>query len=124
MARLNIPPRIREGISKLLSLDDAAFISLVAGMETQSANVELITRLPAVINIPNVNSAEEEKIATAIISLHMLRASKDTPSGEFVEDVSQAIGSFDPAGQSEASRTRLLRIIEISPLIVSAKAFT
>jgi hypothetical protein len=103
MARLNIPPRIREGISKLLSLDDAAFISLVAGMETQSANVELITRLPAVINIPNVNSAEEEKIATAIISLHMLRASKDTPSGEFVEDVSQAIGSFDPAGQSEIS---------------------
>ncbi len=124
MARLNIPSRIREGISKLLSLDDGAFANLLATIKALPANVELIARLPTIINIPNVNSADEEKIATAVVSLHMLRAARDTPSGEFVDDVSQAIGSFDPAGQSEASKARLLKIVDVGPLVVSAKAFT
>lgn len=122
--RLNIPARIREGISKVLALENDAFDGLVAVLENQSANVELIGSLPTSTNIPNVNPIDAEKIVNAVVSLHMLRSSRETPSGEFVNEVSQAVGAFDPSGQSEISKTRLLRIMDINALVVSAKAFT
>lgn len=124
MARLNIPERHREGISQLLSLAPEAFNELLAALETQPPSISLITRLPTTINISTISSVDVERMVSAVTSLHLVRASKDRPSNDFVQDVSQAIESFDPIGQSEESKARLLRIINIYPLVISAKAFT
>jgi hypothetical protein len=41
-----------------------------------------------------------------------------------VQDVAQAIASFDPVGQLDSSKARLIQIININSLLISAKAVT
>lgn len=124
MARLNIPERNREGILRLLSLGTETFDKLVAALDAQPPTASLTSAFSSQINITNVSPGDAEQVLSAIIGLHIARASRDASSSEFVRDASQAIAAFDGAGQSETSKERLLRIINIRSLIVSAKAFT
>ena len=124
MARLYIPERNREGISKLFSLDAHTFDKLLTALNSQPPTVNFISEPSSKINIPNVTSSDAEKVLSAIVSLHLARASRDTSSDEFVEQASQAIVTFDPAGQQDTSKQRLLKIVNVRSLIVSAKAFT
>ncbi len=124
MPKLNIPPRNRDGLSKLLSLDPNSFDGFVAALERQSPSIKLIPRLSAVVDAPDVNRGDLEKIILAVRALYMVRASAEVPLDTFVRDVSEAIEAFDPAGQSEQAKDRLRRVLSVDSLISSSKALT
>jgi len=122
--RLNIPPRNREGISKLLSLDAVLFDQFVTALEAQTAGVKLISQLSSSISLPNINQEDLEKILSAVSALYLVRSSTDVSLESFVADVSEALQPFDAAAKSDRSRDRLRRALSVNALDTSAKAIT
>jgi hypothetical protein len=123
VAKLNIPDRNREGLSTLLAMDPETFDHLVIGLRAQPTGWKLVTRLQRDINLPNVDQGVAEKVVPSVISLHIVRANREASLDEFVDDVSEAIGTFDPVGRSKESKQRLRTILDIQSLYVSAKAY-
>jgi len=123
VAKLNIPDRNREGLSKLLDIDSKIFDQLVTALRAQPMGYKLVMRLRRDINLPNVDKDLAEKVVPPVLSLHIVRANREASVDEFVEDLSEAIGTFDPAGLTNGSKERLRTILDIRSLFVSAKAF-
>jgi hypothetical protein len=124
VAKLNIPQRSREGLSKLLSLHAGLFDGLVVTLERQSPSVKIIINPSAVITVPGIDKADLEKILRAVSALYMVHSSEDVPLDTFVRDVSEAIEGFDAEAQSEQSKGRLRRILGVDSLASSSKALT
>lgn len=64
MAKLNIPQRSREGLSKLLSLDEGLFDHLVPTLERQAPTVQIIINPSAVITVPGIDKGDLERSAS------------------------------------------------------------
>ena len=124
MAKLNIPQRSREGLSKLLSLDEGLFDHLVPTLERQAPTVQIIINPSAVITVPGIDKGDLEKILRAVSALYMVYSSADVPLETFVTDVSEAVEGFDAAVRSEKSKDRLRRILSVDSLASSSKALT
>lgn len=123
MPRLNVPTRYRKGILALLSLDRSAFDHLVTALERQPGTAAEPLRLSDVA-IHGLERAASEEILLATISLYRAWASApgDMTVEAFVEDVSEAVATFDPAGESSEGKDRLHKILGIEPLAASSKA--
>jgi hypothetical protein len=122
VARLNVPNRYRKGISALLSLSQSEFDQLVAALERQPGTGTKPFELRE-IAIPGLQWAVMEEILTAIVSLYRAWASAgDMTPGEFANDMSEAVASFESAAESNDGKARLSRILDIEPLARSSKA--
>jgi hypothetical protein len=124
VAKLTIPQRNRDGLSKLLALPSEAFDQFVASLEAQPANVELPSRLLDVISVAGVPKTDLDRIVTAVIALCLVRWSGEISLDSFVQEITGAIESFDPIGGSEESKRRLHRILSVEPLMIASKALT
>ena len=124
MAQLNIPAANRDGVSKLLSIPSAVFDQFLAEVSAQPPGVKLIAHLRSAIKISNLSSVDCDKMVTAVIGFHVVKASRDDTLDEFTADLIRAVETFDKAGSSEESKRRLRSVLEIRTLAVSAKAFT
>jgi hypothetical protein len=122
VAKISIPQRNRDGLSKLLALPTQSFDQFLAGVEAQPATLDLPSRLPEVINISEVSRPDLDRIVSAVISLCVVRWSRDVPLDSFVKDVAEAIESFDAIGRSEESRRRLHKLLSVESLIIASKA--
>lgn len=127
MAKLRIPERHQKGLSELLALPDSAFKALTAALNAQTPGVRLISQISAAISLSNVDidKGSLEDIASAIVSLHLVRASDDKELNEFVEDVIEAIAflKIQLDTQVETARQRLRAVLDVDPLVRSAKAY-
>jgi len=74
------------------------------------------------MTVPEVSKPDLDRIISAVISLCVVRWSRDVPLDSFVKDVAEAIESFDPIGRSEESRRRLHKILSVESLMIASKA--
>lgn len=77
------------------------------------------------ITVPDVAQADLDQIITAVTSLYVVRASsEDVPLDRFVNDVFEAMKSFDRVFATDDRKHRLGAILSIEPLMIAAKAIT
>jgi hypothetical protein len=124
VARITIPQRNRAGLSKLLALSAGAFGDFVHALEAQPPGLGLPIDAPEAINLPEIPETDIDQIVTAIVSLSVVRWSRDIHVDSFVSDVADAIATFNPAGSSEETKQRLRTILQIESLLISSKAIT
>ena len=74
--------------------------------------------------MPEVSQSDLDGILAAIISLGVVRWSRDISTDSFVNDVAEAIEAFDSVGGSEESKERLHKILGIDSLLITSKAIT
>ncbi len=121
MAKLTIPQRSREGLSKLLGLRPEAFDQLVVALEALRPNLGLPSRLPDSVVLQEVSKTDLDQIGTAVISLYVVRVSRTAPLESFVDDVAEAIATYNSIASSEESKRRLTRILSIESLAIASK---
>jgi hypothetical protein len=124
VARITIPQRNRAGLSKYLALPPEAFDGLLASLASQPPKLDLPIRAPDKITLPGVSRSELDDILSSIVSLSVVRWSRDVSIEDFVSDVAEAISAFDPAGQSDDAKQRLSKVLGIDSLLISSKALT
>lgn len=124
MARLNIPERNRDALTRLLTLRADQFDQLIAGLQAQPATLDLPSRLTRTIAIAEVSKADLDQITSAVLSLCLVRWLHNVSLDTFVKDVSEAIQSFNPLGGSDESTRRLRKIFNVEPLTIASKALT
>ena len=127
MARMRIPNRYKDGLSKLLALDDDSFKDLTAALEGSELTV----------NIPELQSTIASKLKTTVVtddilemllSLYSARAGSDDPLEEFVDEVLDAIKeSTDialPTNEEETAslKNKLTDLLNVSSLADFLKA--
>lgn len=122
MAKLTIPQRNREGLSKLLALRLEAFHHFATGLEALQPSVHLPSRLSDLVAVPEVPKADLDQIADAIVSLYVVKLSRAAALEPFVKDISEAITTYNSIGSSDESVRRLKRILSIESLAIGAKA--
>jgi hypothetical protein len=76
------------------------------------------------LDVSGVSNSDLDLILTAMVSLSVVRWSRDIPVDSFVDDVAEAISVFDRAGDSQESKERLRRILLIESLLITSKAIT
>jgi len=124
VARLNIPARNREGLTKLLTLPAESFDQFIAGLQAQSGTLDLPSQVTDTVAIPEVSKADLDQIVSAVLSVCLVRWMQNVSLDTFVKDVSEAIQSFNPLGSSDESKQRILKILNIEPLTIASKALT
>jgi hypothetical protein len=121
--KLNIPTKQRAGLQALLEMEQDTFAEFLTLLKGQIASIELLSRLPSSINLPNISKIKAEEITSTIAALYLVRASRDVPLSTFIDDVLEAAAFFESKAQLPASRLRLTVILDIEPLTISAKAY-
>jgi hypothetical protein len=121
--KLNVPDRQRTAIRALLDMEQPLFSELLTLLRGGTASIELLSELPSSIKISNLSSIEAERIGSAISSLYLVRASRDVSIDAFIDDVVEAVASFEPKAELPESRQRFKNILDIEPLTISAKAY-
>ena len=124
MARITIPQRNRAGLSKFLALSAEAFDNLLNALASQRPKLDLPQRATEEIKLSGTSKSELDEIINAIVSLSVVRWSRDIPVETFINDVSDAIGTFDSAGTSAESKQRLRKILDLDTLAITSKAIT
>lgn len=124
MARLNIPARDRDGLTKLLALRADSFDQLVAALQALPATLDLPSLLTERLSVKEVSKTELDQITSAVLSVCLVRWLHDVTLEKFIKDLSEAIVSFNPSGASEESTRRLHTLLNVEPLQVAAKALT
>ena len=124
MARITIPQRNRAGLSKLLALPSEAFDKLVSSLASQPPKLDLSVTALDQITISGISKAELDGILSSVVSLSIVRSSRDASLEDFVGDVAEAISDFDSAGQSDDAQRRLKKILGLDSLLISSKALT
>lgn len=123
MPGLFIPNSYRKGLLDLLSLDRSAFDELVSKLKNQpEADIFKPIRLSG-IQIDTFERKAADDILDVIALLFRVWAlAGDKATEAFVDDVSEAIATFDPIGQSPDSKQRIQTILNIEPIASLSKA--
>jgi len=124
MARLTIPNREREGLSKLLALPADAFAQLMTQLQSLPANLDLPSKITRGLVAKDIPRADLDQIGSAILSVCLVKWLHDVSLDVFVADLTEAILSFNVKAGSDESKQRLQELLNIEPLRIASKAFT
>lgn len=129
MAELTVPEKQKSGLIKLLRLSDTSLdqiISAFDGIAPKFFPEELATQVMS--KVEGVSSDDLLEIINMLLSLSSHRVHDDTPPEELAEQVIQALleGSADAQSllrsKQQTFRQRLVRLLKIETILVSAKA--
>jgi hypothetical protein len=114
LAELEIPKSDRDGLARWRELPE----------ESVSAFISEIQKSPTSRAIPGLSSEDAKQAVASLNSLYTIRAFNDVSTESFIDDVCEALAEADelPHAEEKMFRSRLQRLLEISPLKVAAKA--
>jgi len=114
LGTLTVPKDERKGLADLLELSDKVFADFLIAIEQSPESLREISGLPA---------DASRLLAETLNNLYVVRAYHDVPTDEFVSDVFESLtehGELKPSDESRF-RERLLRLLDIESLTVTAK---
>jgi hypothetical protein len=126
---LKIPEQYRNGLAKLLSLDDKNVQELLRGLEKSSSNIyikDITTNVIAEIgNIPPDNLRD---IISVIHSLYLIRSEAGVPTSEFIEDLLKGMDTSEfeelsiPNDTRESFKQHITQLLSIDAFALTSKA--
>jgi hypothetical protein len=123
---LYIPPSYRKGLIDLLSpesLDRSSFDTFVSELKNHpEANIFKPIRLSGVQIDGLERKAADDILDVVALLFRVWALAADRTMEAFVDDVSEAIATFDSIGQSPESKQRLRTILNIEPIASLSKA--
>jgi hypothetical protein len=131
MASITIPVRYREGLFKIGKLDEQGVKDIRTALDsiTDTSKAPIEAAKAAVESITQSNAKDFQQIAEALGSLYIARTARDVSSGEFANDISDAMETLDsekfrlPQGEREQFRLKLITLLESDLFGIVSKAW-
>lgn len=115
MPALNLTPSTRSGLATVRDLPESVFNAIVSALERSPDSIP---------SVQTLSSQDMESLKDAIDAMYAVRAYHGVPLEEFVDDILESLEFEKEIEPSAAApmRARLIAILNIAPLRVSAKA--
>lgn len=131
MAKLTIPPRFREGLSKIRALDQQSVEGIKAALDTAigASNNPYGAAKAAIESGKFTNVRDFKQIAEALGSLYVAKSREEVTTEEFADDVCDAMEELDverlrlPHQEREQFREKLLALLRADVFEILSKAW-
>ena len=131
MAELQIPPEYQSGFVQIRQLDEEQVQDLVSALEVETPTVNraaLRSRIAS--KIDTIARGDLDLVINTLVSLYTVRESLESDTTpDFVEDICEAMGEsgvaelgFNGDEERDSFKDRLIRLLEVGSLDMSAKA--
>lgn len=130
MADLRIPKEYQRGFAELRELDDGQVQELVLALEGETPTVSRETlRSRTASKTDTIARSDLDRVMDTLVSLYTLRDGMELDAPSFADAVCEAMDEsaveeleFDDDEDRDAFKRRLIRLLEVRSLDVSAKA--
>jgi hypothetical protein len=130
MAELRIPPEYQRGFVEMRRLDEEQMRELISTLEGESPTVNrAVLRSRIASNVDTIARGDLDLVMDTLVSLYTIRESLEMEQPDFVDAVCEAMDEsgvaeleFEGDKDRDLFKARLLRLLGVSPLDMSAKA--
>lgn len=131
MASPKIPKRFLSGLVNVISLPENSFQELVTKLERVPLTLNARELLGEVVSdVSGIAPDNAEKIASALMSLYMVRANSDSATTEAIDDIADTLENVEDKETSLTDevlsnlKPRLAQLLEINSFVVGTKAIS
>lgn len=130
MAELRIPPEYQRGFVVMRHLDEEQVQKLISALEGESPTVNRAAlRSRVMSNVGTIARGDLDLVMDTLVSLYTIRESLEMQQPDFADAVCEAMDEsgveelgFEDDEDRELFKARLLRLLGVDPLDMSAKA--
>ncbi|MCA1567032.1 MAG: hypothetical protein LC803_15555 [Acidobacteria bacterium] len=126
-----IPKRFLIGLINALSLPENSFQELVTKLERVPLTLNVRELLGEVVSdVSGIAPDDAEKIASALMSLYMVRANSDRETSEAIDDIADTLEDVEDRETSLTDevlsnlKPRLAKLLEVNSFVVGTKAIS